>query len=53
MSDRILVLHEGRVTAEIPRAEATEEDVMFAATGQHALADGGAPQAIGEGAHGG
>ena len=34
MSDRILVLHEGRVAAEIPRAEATEERVMFAATGQ-------------------
>ena len=34
MSDRILVLHEGRISAEIPRAEATEERVMFAATGQ-------------------
>jgi rhamnose transport system ATP-binding protein len=34
MSDRILVLHEGRIAAEIPRAEATEEKVMFAATGQ-------------------
>ena len=33
MSDRILVLHEGRITAEIPRALATEEAVMFAATG--------------------
>ena len=33
MSDRILVLHEGRITAEIPRADATEERVMFAATG--------------------
>ncbi len=38
MSDRILVLHEGRITAEIPRAEASEERVMFAATGH----DGGA-----------
>ncbi len=38
MSDRILVLHEGRITAEIPRAAATEESVMFAATGS---ADGG------------
>jgi rhamnose transport system ATP-binding protein len=36
MSDRILVLHEGRLSAEIPRAEATEERVMFAATGQAA-----------------
>ena len=34
MSDRILVLHEGRLSAEIPRSEATEERVMFAATGQ-------------------
>jgi rhamnose transport system ATP-binding protein len=36
MSDRIMVLHEGRISAEIPRAEASEERVMFAATGQHA-----------------
>ena len=34
MSDRIIVLHEGAVTAEIPGAAATEESVMFAATGQ-------------------
>ena len=34
MSDRIIVLHEGTVTAEIPGAAATEESVMFAATGQ-------------------
>jgi rhamnose transport system ATP-binding protein len=34
MSDRIMVLHEGRIAAEIPRAEASEEKVMFAATGQ-------------------
>jgi rhamnose transport system ATP-binding protein len=33
MSDRILVLHEGRITAEIPHARATEEGVMYAATG--------------------
>jgi len=33
MSDRIFVLHEGRVTAEIPRDLATQERVMFAATG--------------------
>ena len=33
MSDRILVLHEGRVTAEIAARRATEERVMFAATG--------------------
>ena len=33
MSDRIVVLHEGRLTAEIPRRLATPEGVMFAATG--------------------
>ena len=33
MSDRILVLHEGRITDEIARAEASQERVMFAATG--------------------
>ena len=33
MSDRILVLHEGRITDEITRAEASQERVMFAATG--------------------
>ncbi len=32
--DRIFVLHEGEVVAEIPRSEATEESVMHAATGQ-------------------
>ena len=32
VSDRILVLCEGRLTAEIPRAEATEEAIMHAAT---------------------
>ena len=36
MSDRILVLHEGRITAEIATPDATEESVMFAATGQDA-----------------
>jgi rhamnose transport system ATP-binding protein len=33
MSDRIIVLHEGRITAEIPHERATEERVMLAATG--------------------
>ena len=32
VSDRIIVLCEGRITAEIPRAEATEEAIMHAAT---------------------
>lgn len=34
--DRIFVLHEGRVVAEVPRADASEETVMRAATGQAA-----------------
>jgi D-xylose transport system ATP-binding protein len=34
LSDRILVLHEGRVTGEFARSEATSEKVMAAATGQ-------------------
>jgi rhamnose transport system ATP-binding protein len=32
MADRVLVMHEGRLTAEIARADATEESVMTAAT---------------------
>jgi rhamnose transport system ATP-binding protein len=39
MSDRVLVLHEGRLVAELSRSEATEERVMFAATGQQDAAD--------------
>jgi rhamnose transport system ATP-binding protein len=34
MADRVLVMHEGRLTAEIPRDEASEESVMAAATGR-------------------
>jgi rhamnose transport system ATP-binding protein len=34
MSDRILVMHEGNLVTELSRTEATEERVMFAATGQ-------------------
>lgn len=34
LSDRIMVLHEGRVTGEFTRAEATPEMVMSCATGQ-------------------
>ena len=36
MADRVLVLHEGRVTGEFTQAEATQERVMWAATGQMA-----------------
>ena len=31
VSDRVLVMHEGRLTADLPRAEATEEAIMKAA----------------------
>jgi rhamnose transport system ATP-binding protein len=34
MADRVLVMHEGRMTGEFSREEANQEDVMFAATGQ-------------------
>ncbi|MBF4570657.1 sugar ABC transporter ATP-binding protein [Plantibacter sp. VKM Ac-2880] len=33
MADRVLVMHEGRITAELTREEATPETVMHAATG--------------------
>jgi rhamnose transport system ATP-binding protein len=36
MADRVLVMHEGRIAAEISRADATEESVMSAATGRAA-----------------
>jgi rhamnose transport system ATP-binding protein len=32
MSDRVLVMREGRLTAELSRAEATQENIMLAAT---------------------
>ncbi|MEW2508250.1 sugar ABC transporter ATP-binding protein [Amycolatopsis sp. NPDC047767] len=38
MADRVLVMREGRIVAEIPRAEADENSVMFAAMGQGAAA---------------
>jgi ABC-type sugar transport system ATPase subunit len=34
MSDRVLVMHRGRITGEFSRAEATEEKIMRAATGE-------------------
>ena len=40
MSDRIVVMHEGVVTAIIAHADATEERVMFAATGHAEVAVG-------------
>lgn len=34
MADRVLVMHEGKLTAELSRSEATQEAIMFAAAGQ-------------------
>jgi ribose transport system ATP-binding protein len=33
MSDRILVMHEGQITAELKQEDATQEKIMFAASG--------------------
>ena len=43
MSDRILVLHQGRLTAEFGRAEATQEKVLEAAMGGNAHVASGRP----------
>ncbi|MFB9376524.1 sugar ABC transporter ATP-binding protein [Kineococcus gynurae] len=42
MADRVLVMHEGRITADIARADADERSVMLAATGQTGDANPGA-----------
>jgi ribose transport system ATP-binding protein len=34
MSDRVLVMHEGRITAEFPRERATQEAILAAASGR-------------------
>ena len=33
MSDRTIVMHEGRITGELPREQLTEEAIMQLATG--------------------
>ena len=33
MSDRILVMHEGRITGELSREEATQEKILWYASG--------------------
>jgi rhamnose transport system ATP-binding protein len=35
MADRVLVMHEGRLSADLAREEASEERIMSAALGQH------------------
>jgi rhamnose transport system ATP-binding protein len=37
MSDRVVVMHEGQITGTFARADATQERVMFAATGQEII----------------
>src|SRR5262249_32345175 len=34
LSDRVLVMHEGRITGELSRSELTEEAIMRLATGE-------------------
>jgi rhamnose transport system ATP-binding protein len=38
MADRVIVLREGRIVAQLTRDEATEETVMYAAMGQQVAA---------------
>jgi rhamnose transport system ATP-binding protein len=38
MADRVLVVCEGRLTADLPRADATPERVMHAATASQEMA---------------
>ena len=33
MSDRVLVMHQGRIAADVPAAQATQETIMHHATG--------------------
>jgi ribose transport system ATP-binding protein len=35
MSDRILAIHDGKVMGELAPSEATEEQILTLATGQH------------------
>jgi ribose transport system ATP-binding protein len=39
MSDRVLVMHEGRITGEFQAAEATQEGILASATGRVHSAD--------------
>lgn len=50
MSDRVLVMHEGRVGGIFDRAEATQENIMQAATGGHGSLEDAAEEAMTEAA---
>ena len=47
VSDRVLVMREGRLAAEFARADATEERIIAAGTGQAAEAEPGGERADG------
>jgi ribose transport system ATP-binding protein len=44
MSDRIVVMHDGQITGELPPKEATEEAILMMATGQVTKNHGGSPR---------
>ena len=48
MSDKIMVMHEGRKVGEIGRAEATQEKILHMATGRAAQHVQGSPLLLGE-----
>jgi len=48
MSDRIVVMHEGRVSGTLSRAEATQEKIMAYASGEAYMAAGADPRGVGE-----
>ena len=48
MSDRVAVMHEGRITGVLDRAECTEERIMSLAVGQDAKGDAGGQAARGQ-----
>jgi rhamnose transport system ATP-binding protein len=52
ISDRILVMREGRLMAELTRAEASEEEILSAATGQAEPGTPGSPSPGGRGTQG-
>jgi ribose transport system ATP-binding protein len=45
MSDRVLVMRKGRIAADIPAGEATQDVIMHYATGQEASLASPAPAA--------
>ncbi len=47
LADRVVVIHEGRVAAELAREAMTEESIMAAALGQHRAADAHGAHAAG------